>query len=438
MNNMNGDIYLYCVILCIAFLLCNICHVGLRNKTFCLPSTMFAIMWAITTYGLYLASIPGGLYKDSQLKYTALLEKFGYYQFEILLVCFLAFFLAHYTLRNVTFFSYKKLTANKEIPLFIAKFRWILYLLFAFGMFRLISVVAVVGFDYSAMREYYLVSRINFSGYDNMIIRIGSYIVQLAMLYVAMYGVYSAVYGIDFRRLIINFVLFSPFQLSFGGRLYILSFFVPFLLSYVTVKTINGQSIFKDKRNLKKLVLLIAIPIILTTVAQSLKHDRDSQKVDTEESIQDLFYTSSIYIRINEQWKKIPFEEYRELGLGRNCAPYLFTKSPDYRQMLEGWSQTGNYAFVCVPSMMPEMYLDFGRYGSLFVYFIVFYIVEYIAIKKLTKFSFENLVIYILLCLFAFNTASSAMSTNFKTIIVGLAFMWIFNKMYKRRILARG
>ena len=431
---MSGDIYLYCFIICMAFLSCNVLHIGLKNKTYCLPSTIFAFIWGLTSLGIYLISQPNSIITSSHLVYNRTIEEIGGYQFEILAVCFLAFFLAHYNLRKEQFDNSEYLIENGEIELFVKKFRWILFILCAIGLLRLFLVVSIVGFDYSAIRTYYLVSRINYNEVDLNLIRIGSYAVQLGMLYVAIYGAYCAIYGISIKGVIVNFLLFSPFQLSFGGRLYILSFFVPFFISYFAIKTLDGVSLFRDKRNLWNLFFIILIPLMLTSAMQSLKLNRQSDSANIEENVSDLFYTTSIYIRLNKQWQRIPFELDRDLGYGRNSIPWLGNPSPDYQNLLDEWKRYKNPAIVCVPSMIPDMYLDFGRYGSLVIYFILFYYLEYIAMLKLSRYSFVNFSVYLLLCLFAFNTATSAMSTNFKTLIVGLAFVYLFNMLYKKYI----
>ena len=91
---MNNISLLCCTILCFIICCINIKQIGLRNKTFVLPSTVFSFMWGITSLGgfLYSNNIIGN---NDYYVYANNLETIGDYQFLILITAFMAFIFVH-------------------------------------------------------------------------------------------------------------------------------------------------------------------------------------------------------------------------------------------------------------------------------------------------------------------------------------------------------
>lgn len=422
------EVFLYNSIICFLFLLLNICKVGLRSKTILVPSTLFSLMWGVTSLGCYLYAngvIEGGEY----YRYASFLDEVGTYQFKILSVCFFAFLLARLCAKRYSF-AVPENESLEEIDFFLSKFRWILYILFILGMFRLITVLSLVGFNYSNIRLLYITGRSSFSSFDLNLIRVSSYVLQAAVFYVCILGVKMSMTKINLKELCVCFMLFAPFQMSFGGRLFILSFFMPFLFAYFAIKLLNVEKIFQDRTELHKLLLLAIIPLFLTVFFQVLKMGEQADAKSMSDRSNELFYTTSTYIHLNELWKVKPVNY--NLGLGRNITPVIGSESPEYKHIKNMWAKNKNAAAVCVPSMIPGMYFDFGEIGSYIIYFVIFFFLEYIALCIMNRFEIKHLMIYVLLCMFAFNTTASSLSDNFKTLIVGLILVTLicrFNKI---------
>lgn len=422
------EIFLYNSILCFFFLLLNIFRIGLRNKSILCPSTLFSLMWGITSLGCYLYAngiIKGGEY----YRYASRLDEIGLYQFKILLVCFVAFFIARIVALRYSF-ARPEYTSLNEVNFFLTKFRWILYILFALGIFRLIIVLSLAGFNYSNIRLLYLTGRSSFSSFDLNLIRITSYVLQAAVLYIGILGVKMSMTSINFKELCICFVLFAPFQMSFGGRLFILSFFMPFIFAYFAIKLLNIKGLLKDRSELHKIMLLVAVPLFLIVFFQIMKFDEQTNAKSVSNKSNELFYTTSIYKHLNELWRVKPHNY--NLGLGKNIMPVLGSESAEYTKIKKIWSKNHNSALVCVPSMIPGMYFDFGEVGSYIVYFLIFFLLEYTALCIMSRFRIKNLMIYILLCMFAFQTTSSSLSDSFKTLIVGLILIAIIYRYYNQ------
>lgn len=413
--------FLYCFIICVVFAIANFHKLGMRNKTYVLPSTFFALMWGLTSLG-------GLLYSNLLIDHTyfydngAHLQEISSYQLSILIVVFAAFLLARLKCRNV---AVKPIAKNScvEIVALRHKIRWILYLFFAVGMYRLISVVSVTGLSYSLMRLYYIDSRPNFSTYELNVIRIGGYLYQFAVFYVCILGMESALRGIRLKRLFKEFLLFIPFQMSFGGRLFILAFFAPFIFSYLlTYSTAVMRD--KDKKIDRKFLLVLVSPMIMLIVVQILKMNEAINIKTIGAYSSEIFYTSTSYIHMNELWSSLPTNY--SLGYGLNC---LGIGSPVYNQVFEMWDVEYNSASVCVPSMIPQVFLDFGKIGSLVFFFIVFYIIEERAIVCLKNLTTKNMLIIILLCQITYQTASSSAFDCLRAFIVGYIALVLFVKM---------
>lgn len=420
------EIFLYNFILCFLFLFMNICKIGLRNKSILIPSTLFSLMWGITSLGCYLYAngiIDGGEY----YQYASFLDEIGAYQFRILFICFIAFLVARIATLRLSF-AVPEYNSFNEIDFFLSKFRWILYILFLLGAFRLIIVLSLVGFNYSDIRLLYLTGRSTFSSFDLNLIRVSSYVLQAAVFYICILGVKMSMTKIDFKELFICFFLFAPFQMSFGGRLFILSFFLPFLFAYFTIKLLDTKNFWENRTELRKLLLLVAIPLFLTIFFQIIKLGEQADAKSMRDKSNELFYTTSTYIHLNELWKVKPV--YYDLGLGKNIIPIVGSESSAYTNIKNMWKKNHNKALVCVPSMIPGMYFDFGEVGSYIVYFLVFFLLEYISLCIMHRFDIKNLMIYILLCMFAFSTTSSSLSDSFRTLIVGLILVTIISRYF--------
>ena len=413
--------FLYSFILCLVFAIANFLKLGMRNKTYVLPSTFFALMWGLTSLG-------GFLYSNLLVGVTDYyngadyLQEISSYQLMILIVVFSAFLLARFKRRKVAV----KVTANfgsADIVSIRRKMRWVLYLFFAIGMYRLVSVVSVTGWDYSAMRSYYIDSRSHFSFFDSNVIRIGSYLCQFAVFYICILGMETALQGIRLKKFIREFLLFIPFQMSFGGRLFILSFFVPFIFSYLLTYSIAVIR-DKDKKIDRKFLLVLASPIIMLVVVQILKMNETINIKTIEAYSSEIFYTSTSYIHMNELWGSLP-SEY-SLGYGLNC---LGIGSSVYNHIIEMWNVVYNPASVCVPSMIPQVFLDFGKCGSLVFFFIVFYMIEEKAIVCLKNLTTRNMLLIILLCQTTYQTASSSAFDCLRAFIVGYVALVLFAHM---------
>ena len=413
--------FLYGFLLCLVFAIANFLKLGMRNKTYALPSTFFALMWGLTSLGGFLYSnllIGVSDYYNN----AGHLQEISSYQLTILIVIFSAFLLARFMRREVAV----KVTAKfggLDIVFIRRKMRWILYLFFAIGMYRLISVLSVTGWNYSVIRSYYLASRSNFGVFDSNLLRIGGYLSQFAMFYICILGMETALRGIRLKRVVIDFLLFIPFQMSFGGRLFILAFFAPFIFSYLFTRSMTVIK-KKNKKIDKKFLLVLASPVIMLIFVQVLKMNENVNVATIWSYSTEIFYSSSAYIHMNELWSSLP-NKY-PLGFGLNSLGF---DSTVYNQIRETWGVEHNSASVCVPSMIPQAFLDFGKSGSLVFFFIVFYIIEDRAMVCLKNLTIKNVLIIVLLCQVTYQTVSSSTFDCLRAFIVGYIALVLFVKM---------
>ncbi|MCR5827264.1 MAG: oligosaccharide repeat unit polymerase [Bacteroidales bacterium] len=412
--------FLYGFILCLVFAIANFLKLGLRGKTYVLPSTLFALMWGLTSLGGFLYSnlLVGNTDYYNNAGY---LKDIGSYQLSMLIVVFIAFLLARYHHRNdvvrvATSFGSEDIVAIRR------KMRWILYLFFLIGMYRLISVVSKTGFDYSAMRTYYVNNRYSFNTFELNVVRIGSYLNQFAVFYICILGMETALRSIRLMKLVKDFLLFIPFQMSFGGRLFILAFFAPFIFSYLLTYSVIA---IKNKKKIdRKFLLILASPVIMLVLVQIVKMG-ETVSVNTFTSyLTEIFYTSTCYIHMNELWSILP-QNY-SLGYGVNCLGF---GSPVYNDVIEIWGIEHNSASVCVPSIIPQAFLDFGKIGSLVFFFIIFYLIEDRALVCLKRLTTKNMMFVILLCIITYQTPSSSCFDCLRAFIVGYIALILFVQM---------
>lgn len=377
-------------------------------------------MWGLTSLGGFLYSnlVVGNINYYNRAGY---LQEIGSYQFSMLIVVFIAFLLARYNHRNdevlvATSFGSEDIVAVRR------KMRWILYLFFLIGMYRLISVVSKTGFDYSAMRTYYVNNRYSFNTFELNVIRIGSYLNQFAVFYICILGMETALRSIRLMKLVKDFLLFIPFQMSFGGRLFILAFFAPFIFSYLLTYSVIA---IKNKKKIdRKFLLILASPVIMLVLVQIVKMG-ETVSVNTFTSyLTEIFYTSTCYIHMNELWSILP-QNY-SLGYGVNCLGF---GSPVYNDVIEIWGIEHNSASVCVPSIIPQAFLDFGKIGSLVFFFIIFYLIEDRALVCLKRLTTKNMMFVILLCIITYQTPSSSCFDCLRAFILGYIALILFVQM---------
>ena len=413
--------FLYSFILCLVFAIANFLKLGMRNKTYVLPSTFFALMWGLTSLGGFLYS---NLLVDVYDNYfdDVYLQKISSYQLSMLIVVFAAFLLARFIRREIAVEEFAGFDSSVFVDL-RHKTQWFLYLYFAIGMYHLISVTSVTGWDYSAIRSYYIESRPSFSVYDQYLLRISSYLSQFAVLYICILGIESALTGIKLRRVVTDLLLFVPMKMSLGGRLFILAFFVPFIFSYLLTYSI---AVVRDKEIKidRKLLIVLGLPVVMLIVVQILKMGEIVSTETFAAYSTEIFYPSSSYIHMKELWYSLPNEF--PLGYGLNC---LGIGTPLYNHIFEIWDLEGNPAAICVPSMIPQAFLDFGKYGSLVFFFIVFYLIEDRAMVCMKNLTLKNMLIIVLLCLVTYQTVMSSTFDCLRAFIAGYIALILFVQM---------
>ena len=423
---MENPLFFLIFLICAVFLFANLRKIGLENKSFIVPSTFFCGVWGLASLGL-VAYTNDWVESADYYKRAAYLDQIGSYELKIIIVCCLAFILARVKNKNIRFETPTEDNMG-NISTMLSFLRWVLYAYFAVGMFRLSLVLYVVGFDYQAIRELYVNSRAGFTIYEQNLNRIGSYLMQASVFYVCLFGVESALKGMSLKKVFINFLLFAPFQLSFGGRLFIISFFIPFLFSYAVIFSMNNFSKQRKRKEFSKLYIVAVVTVALVVFMQVLKMGDKVDSSSMKEQSHEIFYSTSMIYHLNELWSELPSSF--PLGLGRNL---LGNPSPVYVNIQEEWLMEQNSAAVAVPSMIPDMYLDYGEYLSLVVYFFLAFWLESGAMKLMSRFSFRNFMLYIFLCVTAFNTAGTAMSGLLKSTLVTFILIYILDKITNRR-----
>lgn len=109
--------------------------------------------------------------------------------------------------------------------------------------------------------------------------------------------------------------------------------------------------------------------------------------------------------------------------LGFTCEPYA--------SILTDWKDNANSALVCVPSIIPQLYFDFGETLSYFFYFVVFYLLEKHAIWLMSELSFSHFLVFVEYCIISFEMAMSSAFDTLRTLCVAVIFISIFNRYLK-------
>lgn len=248
--------------------------------------------------------------------------------------------------------------------------RRVLWSLFLIGGVFFAQRVAMVGlsFDYlSEVRAAYNLRQ------GSAMLRIGSHLSVLMTAMIAVRGIQDSYYGVNIRALLITIAAGAPLGLANGGRAFLMSYTLTYLVSLLLCRShfsrsplgLNAQELFRFGG-------LIAFLLTIFALMGFLRGGYGSEL--------NVLYTVIIWpvstLQAMDSWVLTAIGSDRTFGLhsfgwladfaGRIKLIDVSEASGVMRDVLWGFEDTNNSARVIPRSILPDLIFDFGE-GGIFV-----------------------------------------------------------------------
>lgn len=347
----------------------------IRTKIF-YPSVVFSAMWGMgcLVTGLILGGYFKNLYLSDYYSFHYLDDYMPYFAFTS--VC--AFSLAH------TIFPGTKVKINFSLDFLeriIVKYHWIMWVNFFGGLLRIILMVNMVGLDSIMDYRYAANSMMMYGGFGpvGLVFRITAYVQMLANFYVALCGFRTGFDTLNLKRIVSLFILYSPTQLATGGRLFILYFILFFIGSFLLGRGLqlkNRKRSFLKFSEKKTLVFVLAgMFSLVSLIALARQSEGDSK----ESALAKFTYISEGMLETEHYMRFYPPE-----NMTPDYGKFLVTGRSSTYLKYRGYLNTTNMSSIIISSITP-LYTGFGYWGSIFVWGIIAFSLESLAIVCLRR-----------------------------------------------------
>lgn len=379
----------------------------LKNKIL-YPSIIFSVMWGVAC--VYTGAILNGYGENLFLK-----EYYKYQYMDSYIVLFtvaslLGFMLAHLFTRRYSG-NVNLAMSYTFMDSILKKYKWVMWLNFFGGLLRIVTAVATFGFDSvidyrMATNALMMASSFTFVG---IVFRITAYTQMLANFYLALYGLKTGFGQLNMRETVGMFILFAPTQMATGGRLFILYFILYFFGTFILARGLkireNGGRLFE--RNEKRvLVCTSAFFFFLVAIIPMLRTGGIDK--DKESALEKFAYITEGVLSTEQLMQVIsPASVQPEYGMASLGS--LSMQHKIYLSFLLGTKNSSGVKAFLVP-----LYLDFGYYGSAIALFFLAFLIEFLAIRCLSRLTVIRLCVLVVLLKMVYESViSPIIATNF-------------------------
>ena len=352
--------------LCLVYLLFMLSQ---RKYRLLLPSTLHSITWSATA--LIMIFQINGTFISSKVNENVfnLSAEFMCY---IVVASIIGFIAAHIITSNhnttVTPIN------HTIIDNILKKFKWIPFLCAITGILLFISLVSIMGSieNFSDYRSIAVTYRQ--TGYFAIVKRISGHVNILGSFYLMLLGYKMGQQGLNLKIFLYYALMCSLINMSTGGRVWILTSTLPFLVTFLFSRHYSplNQNILKSDK--KKIFIIITLFISLFSIIGILRTESGSR------AFMDKFQYFTDGMRItNIVLEQYPIGSY-DLEYGRSEFLSLWIGSPMADRFNESISDNIGL-LVTVKSSLPFLYYDYGFIGGVFMWGIFCFIIEYFCLR---------------------------------------------------------
>lgn len=410
------------------FLICGIAFLTFAwikfSKRIFYPSVVFSLMWGINC--IYTAAILGGFGENLFLKEEYVYKHMDTYIIYFTIASLLGFSIAHkiFGKRGV----HLKFSLD-FVDRILSKYKFIMWVNFFGGILRIVLMISLVGFSLDNVMSYRLAANEMMnsgSGYVGLVFRLTNYIQLLANFYVALYGLRAGFGKLYFKKIITIFILYAPTQMATGGRLFVLYFIIFFFGSFllsrgISMKVTVRKWIMPEEKKVIKFMFIILLSIV-AIIGMSRTFEK-GKYVGKESFVEKFSYITEGTLLTEHCMQYYPDGSFQQ----SNGIHTLKGMTNNYLQLKSDLSRTTRLSSVVICIILP-LYLDFGYWGSLIVWFLIALFIESFSLRLLRKLTIIRFLIVATLLKICYE---SVMSNPINGNIPVFQLLFLFALFYK-------
>ena len=350
-----------------------------------LPSTIHTSIWLITCILIIF-----------ELKGIFVSEQVPNIRFQLVskFICFLVFssiigfILAHTLTARLETTHTVELIESNIIDQILKKFRWIPYCCGIVGIILFVSLLSSVG-DVSSFHDYRQIAiATEHVGYAAIAKRISGHITIFGAFYLFLLGYKYGQEGIKIKEFIKYALLCSAVNMSIGGRVWIVTSMLPFIITYIYSRYYSNISLAKKRNDNKKILTLLILAVSMFSIIGLLR----GNETDDTNFIDKFLYLTDGSKMTNMVLTQYPPGSYN-LEYGRSEFLFPFLGSPMAKKFQESIAYNIGLS-VTVKSVMPYIYYDYGFWGGVVMWGVTCFLLEYICIRLKYRKSIMGILLF--------------------------------------------
>ena len=356
-------------------------------------------MWGINC--IFTAAILMGFGSNLYLREEYSYEYMESYIVPFTIVSLLAFTIAHKRARGK---GINLLFSLGSLNTILLKYKFIMLLNFIGGILRIVVMVSLVGFSFDNVIDYRVAANNvmmgSAGGFVLYVFKITAYIQMLANFYVAVYGLKTGFGKLKFKNVLTLFILYAPTQMATGGRLFILFFIIFFFGSFLVGR---GLAIKQQKRrwleNSEKRIIVNIFAFFLVIIAViGMARVGGNRSADDER-----FFEKFAYICEGTLATDYLMRFYPEGAFEYEYGMFTLTSQSPQMKPFFGEMQMTKMSSI-VYSFITFLYMDFGYWGSIIVWFFLALFMENGALKCLNRLTIFRFIVFSVLLKMAYES----------------------------------
>lgn len=336
-----------------------------------LPSVIHTSIWIITIVliicqlkGLFVSNIVGNNTFNHSSKFIC----------ALMVASVVGFTIAHVvTAREETDLSVQLIDVNC-LDVILERFKWIPYICGIVGVVLFVYLISVIG-SVDSFGDYRIMAIMTKKeGFMAIPQRISGHINILGGFFLMLLGYRYGQTGIDMKNFFKYVLLCSAINMSIGGRVWILTSTLPFLISFFFSRKYSQVDVDTRRIDKKRILYIILIFMSLFSLIGLLRN------MTGESNFVDKF----LYLTDGSRITNIVYNTFPEgtynYEYGRSTLLQGVIQSPMAQKFAKSISHDIGLS-VTVKSIMPYLYYDFGFWGGAMFWSLICFTLEYICIR---------------------------------------------------------
>lgn len=336
-----------------------------------LPSVIHTFIWGITIF-LIICQLKGVLV--TQHTNDNVFNHSSRFICALMVASVIGFTSAHFVTANQETHLSVPLIPINTIDTILERFKWVPYLCGIVGVLLLIYLISVMG-NIDSFGDYRAIAvATKRVGWVEIPQRISGHINILGGFYLMLLGYKYGQTGINIKIFFKYALLCSAINMAIGGRVWILTSTLPFLIAYFFSRKyskVDNNIRQNDRRNI---LMILTIFLSLFAIIGLIRN----------ESLGGNFFDKFLYLTDGSRMTNIAFNTFPE---GSYNYEYGFSTllqgvvpSPMAQKFAHSISDNIGLS-VTVRSVMPYLYYDFGFWGGAIFWGIICFTLEYMCIR---------------------------------------------------------